>query len=547
MYIYNLCFSKILLEYSIFSVKSYLAFSLIIYLFALTQESNFDKRDTKVGMSLDQKNLLKVTEHLFYVHFALMAIVYSNNWLNKTLGLIDYNTASFCISNILIIFFFLAILNISSYYSLGISNMRAQIIKYSYYLILAFMACSNIILLFILLEIYSVLFFLYLIGFNHSLQEILYYLQHDLTVYIFFGLISTLFYILGIFFIILDYGLASLKFEALKIILESNYIYNSTIEHNLISLRGIFFILISIFIKIGLAPFQGWTVRFFKRTCFQSLVFMLLISKLILIYGAFFTFLPIIVNITPVLKFIGLFGFISYILGSYLLFLRHAESDKLLAYINLTSSGFFFSIFFINNPQNYNFAFIYFSSFMVLMNFTLLVFFSPTVNWVSKLSYMIQSKEVYRDYQKNFNIIQGSAFSDFDKIWVFGYMHLNKHELCKLLLHAVLASLPPTVTFYAKLLYDFSFFNSLADLSTPYGFIVIIGMLTYILTVYGFLSLWRQLYIRGGRNATTYLVRHTMIVLAEGHNLLSFVRIFKRYSLTIFFLGGFGFSNFNII
>ena len=547
MYIYNLCFSRTLLEYSIFTIKSYLAFSLVVYLFTLTQELNFDKRDTKVGMSLDQKNLLKVTEHLFYVHFGLMAIVYTNNWINKTIELIEYNSASYCIANILIIFFFLAILNISHYYSLGISNMRAKIIKYSYYLTLAFMACNNIILFFILLEIYSVLFFLYLIGFNHSLQEILYYLQHDLTIYIFFGLISTLFFILGIFFIIMDYGLASLNFDALKIILESTILYNSTINQNLISLRGIFFILISIFIKIGLAPFQGWTVRFFKRTCFQTLVFMLLISKLILIYGAFFTFLPVIVNITPILKFIGLFGFISYILGSYLVFLRHAESDKLLAYINLTSSGFFFSIFFINNPQNYNFAFIYFSSFMVLMNFTLLVFFSPTVNWITKLSLMIQSKEVYRDYQKNFNIIQGSAFSDFDKIWVYGYMSLNKHELCKLLLHAVLASLPPTVTFYAKLLYDFSFFNSLEDLTTPYGFILIIGMLTYILTVYGFLSLWKQLYIRKGRNATSYLMKHTIQVLAQNQNLISYVRIFKRYSFMIFYIAGFGFANFNII
>ena len=547
MYLYNLCFSRTLLEYGVISVTSYLAFSLTMYLFTLTQELNFDKRDTKVGMSLDQANLLKTTEVLFYSHITLMVILYSNNWFKIVMGIMHFNTASFCICNILIIFFFLAILNISNYYSLGISNMRSRIIKYSYFLTLTFMVCNHIILLFILLEIYSLFLFLYLIGFNHSLQEILYYLQHDLTVYVFFGLISTLFFVLGIFFLILDFGLASLNFEALKIILESMYFYNNTTNESLIALRGIFLILISIFIKIGLAPFQGWTVRFFKRTCFQSIVFMLLISKLILIYGAFFTFLPIIVNITPVLKFIGLFGFISYILGSYLVFLRHAESDKLLAYINLTSSGFFFSIFFINNPQNYNFAFIYFGSFMVLMNFTLLIFFSPTVNWVTKLSYMIQSKDVYRDYQKNFNVIQGSAFSDFDKIWVFGYMCFNKHELCKLLLHAVLASLPPTVTFYAKLFYDFSFFNSLVDLTTPYGFILIIGMLTYILTVYGFLSLWRQLYIRKGRNATSYLLRHSMIVLAEGHNLLSFVRIFKRYTFMLFFIAGFGFANFKIL
>src|SRR5690606_16982453 len=98
-------------------------------------------------------------------------------------------------------------------------------------------------------------------------------------------------------------------------------------------------------------------------------------------FGAFFTLLPVVIKITFIQKFIGLFGLTSYIIGSYLLYLRHSESDKFLAYINLTSSGFFFFIFFIDNAHNYNFAFIYFTSFMVLINFTLLTFFSCISNW----------------------------------------------------------------------------------------------------------------------------------------------------------------------
>src|SRR5690606_367508 len=120
MYLYNLCFSRTLLEYSIIAFKSYLAFYLTVYLFALTQEVNFDKRDIKVGSGLDQINLLQITEHLFYLHIALMALVYTNNWIFSATGFINFNSASFAITNILIIFFFLAILNISNYYSLPI-------------------------------------------------------------------------------------------------------------------------------------------------------------------------------------------------------------------------------------------------------------------------------------------------------------------------------------------------------------------------------------------------------------------------------------------
>lgn len=546
MYLYNLNLSRVLIENAFINIKTYLAFTLILYLFTLTQESIMDKREIKLGMGLDQVNLLSCTEHLFYLHWSLVCIVYTNNWIFNGSGFLKFNSVSFSIINILLIFFLLAILNIANYYIMPISKMRVNIILLSYYLTLSFMLCNNILLFFILLEIYSILFFLYLIGFNHNLQEILYYLQHDLTVYVFFGLLSTLFFILGIFFIIKDFGVTALNFDVLKVLLESSLIYNTN-NNNISDYRGIFLILLSLFVKVGLAPFQGWTVRFFKRTCFQSLVFMLLISKLILIFGAFFTILPVFINITPLLRFIGLFGLVSYVIGSYLVYLKHAESDKLLAYINLTSSGFFFMIFFINNPQTYNFAFIYFSSFMLLMSFTLLLFFSPILNWVNRKSVMFSPKMMHRDLQKNLNVSHGSFFESFDSLWMQGYINLSKHEISKFLLQGVLASLPPTITFYCKVFYDFSFFSSISELTTPYGLILIVGMLTYIITIYGFLALWKQIYLRQGRGLTSIIIKRNMQALSRNMRNLGFARIFSRYSLLLFYIGGFAFSSFEII
>lgn len=540
----NFVFVNMLSWTSIIPFRYSLIFILTLYIFILTQEFNSMRRRSEFNVLNDRVNTVINTEQIYQVHLFLIITIYFGNFYYEPVNLFwGLTSLQLTIINLLVIFFLLAIINLSHNDFQQISGIRSKMIKYSYFLTLSLIFCNHLFLLFILLEIYTVLFFLYLIGFRYEMQESLYFLQHDLTTYIFTSILSTIFFIIGLYFTIKDFGISALYLNELKILYESNLIY----EKNLLNYKGICLIFIALFIKIGLAPFQGWTVRFFKRTCYQSLVFILLISKLILIFGAFFTLLPVVIKITFIQKFIGLFGLISYIIGSYLLYLRHAESDKFLAYINLTSSGFFFFIFFIDNAHNYNFAFIYFTSFMILINFTLLTFFSCISNWFHDFVDEVDDFEESHAINRSFFMSQSIFFNMFDQVISESFMVLMQNHLVKFVLHCVLASLPPAVTFFTKFYYDFSFFNKMTDLTSPYGLILIISMLTYITTVYGFLAIWKQYYLRHNKVLTYILIKQSTRVFAMGYESLYYRHFYRKFGFFLFFFLGFFFNDFQII
>lgn len=540
----NFTFINILNWVGIIPFRYVLIFLLTLYIYMLSEDFNTIKRRLEFNVIYDRISTVICTQQIFQVHNFLLLILYFGNFYYEPLNIFwGLTSLKLTIINLLAIFFILAIINLSHNDFQQISSVRSKIIKYSYFLTLCLIFCNHLFLLFVLLEIYTVLFFLYLIGFRYDMQETLYFLQHDLTTYVFTSILSSVFFICGLYFIIKDFGVSGLYLTELKSLYENSLIF----QDNYMNMRGICFILIALFIKIGLAPFQGWTVRFFKRTCYQSLVYILLISKLILIFGAFFTLLPVIIKITFILKFIGLFGFSSYVIGSYLLYLRHAESDKFLAYINLTSSGFFFFIFFVDNFQNYNFAFIYFTTFMVLINFTLLTFFACIANWV--YSYMDEVDDFEESYAVNrsFFLSQSIFFNMFDQVRTESFMMLTQNNLLKLVLHCVLASLPPTVTFFTKVYYDFSFFNKISDLTSPYGLILIFAMLTYISTVYGFLAIWKEHYLRHNKVLTYILIKKSIRVFAMAYEYIHFRNFYRKFGFILFFFVGFLFSDFQII
>lgn len=540
----NFIFINILSWTNIIPFRYALVFLLTLYIFILSQDFNTIKRRLEFNVIYDRINTVVHTEQIYQVHnFLILGIYFGNFYYEPNNMFWGLTSLKLTIINLLAIFFILAIINLSHNDLQQISGVRSKIIKYSYFLTLALIFCNHLFLLFILLEIYTVLFFLYLIGFRYDMQETLYFLQHDLTTYVFTSILSTVFFITGLYFIIKDFGISALYLNELKILYESSLLY----EKDTLNIRGMLFIFIALFIKLGLAPFQGWTVRFFKRTCYQSLVFILLISKLILIFGAFFTLLPVIINITFLLKFIGIFGFISYVIGSFLLYLRHSESDKFLAYINLTSSGFFFFIFFIDNPQNYNFAFIYFTTFMVLINFTLLTFFACIANWVYDYIDEVDDFEESYAVNRSFFLSQSIFFTMFDQVRSESFMVLMQNNLLKLILHGVLASLPPTITFFTKIYYDFSFFNKISDISSPYGLILIFSMLTYIITVYGFLAVWKEHYLRHNKVLTYILVKQSIRVFAMGYEYIHFRNFYRKFGFILFFFVGFLFSDFQIL
>jgi hypothetical protein len=443
------------------------------------------------------------------------------------------------ILNLISILFFLAIMNVAHNQELVINSIRIKLIKYSYILTIFLVFCTNFLSLFILLEIYTVIFFLYLIGFDYERNKNFIILQHDLSNYLFTSLLSTLFFIIGLYFIIYDLGVNALNYSEMKLLLQGFLDYQTDLN----IIRGLFLILIALFIKIGLAPFQGWTVRLFQRTCYQSIIYIIFFSKIILIFGAFFSILPIFINITIVLKFIGIFGFFSYILGSYLVYLYHSESEKFLAYINLTSSGFFFLIFLVDNAQNYNFAFIYFTTFLIFMNFTLLSFYSLTPNWVYDLNTIKDSI----DQRKKHFISQNLNFQMYSKNDTNSFINLQGKEISRLIIHSVLASLPPTVTFFCKLFYDFSFFNSFTIKDSPYSLFLIISILTYILTIYGFLNIWKQIHINYGKILTFSLVRSSLSLKPVIYENITSINIYRKYGYLLFFLTGFILGDIQII
>jgi hypothetical protein len=439
--------------------------------------------------------------------------------------------------------FLLAMINFSHNKSQSVNGNRAKLIKYSYFLTIALIFCNNLFYLFILLEVYTIIFFLYLVGSRFDLQETLYYLQHDLTTYVFNSILSSVFFLTGLYFIIKDFGISALYLDELTALFESGLVYNN----NLVNVRGICLILIAIFIKIGLAPFQGWTVRFFKRTCYQSLVYILLISKLILIFGAFFTLFPLISKVSFLSKFVGVIGFCSYVIGSYLVYLRHSESDKFLAHMNLTSSGFFFFLFFIDNAQSCNLAFIYFTTFMILMNLTLLMFYSSISNW------FYDERETVDDFEDSFGVnnsffmSHSVFFNTYDLYFSDFKVDVFHNQLGRLALQSALACLPPAITFFTKIYYDFSFFNKISDVTVPYGLILILSMLTYILTVFGFLSIWRKFHLGHNKLLTFILLKNSLTYVLFGYESQDFTRFFRKFTLPIFFGVGFVFSNFQVI
>lgn len=193
--------------------------------------------------------------------------------------------------------------------------------------------------------------------------------------YLIVGAISSSFFLLGSCFIYSYTG--SLNFSDLKfvmldfkkffsfynfIIMQNN---NTSIFYNFFFEIGIVFILISVFIKLALAPFHLWALDIYEGSPSTSTFFFSTITKL-----SFFIFLYkfyFLITFTKFSEFWFFFnvliGFLSVLFGS-LGGLRQRRVKTLLAYSSISHMGYAFLSFTTFTKFGLEFFYFYFTSYI---------------------------------------------------------------------------------------------------------------------------------------------------------------------------------------
>jgi hypothetical protein len=177
------------------------------------------------------------------------------------------------------------------------------------------------------------------------------------------------------------------------------------------------------------------------------------------------------------------------------------------------------------------------------MNFTLLSFYSVVPNW----TYDYNSILVGLDQRKNYFVSQSVNFQMYSKNDTNGFINLQGQEISRLVIHSVLASLPPTITFFCKFFYDFSFFNSTINLDASYVIILVVSMLTYILTLYGFLSIWKEVHLNYGKMLTFLIVKSSLRLKPVIYENIASLDFYRKYGYFLFFFLGFVLGDIHII
>lgn len=310
-------------------------------------------------------------------------------------------------------------------------NLEIELIKgINLIAIILFIISSDLVIFFILLELISIIFYLYVIF------KITKNTTRLSIVYLLLGSISSTIILLGILLCYRNTG--SINIKDIEIIF-NNLIKYSDRSTNLWFNNGIYIgtilIILGLLFKIGVFPFQYWVIRVYSVIDTRILLLNLIIPKLIYIYFIY-NFTTMIINSTNINKITLIYIILSIItiLISSIGSIYQKEFNKLLAYSSILNIGFLFLalsnniLFTTNNNNLFHYILIY--SFNTL---TIL------------LAYLL--------YNKSFSYSKG----------VYKINILYKNPIYSITILVAIFSfigLPPLAGFYAKLIIFYNTINN---------------------------------------------------------------------------------------
>jgi proton-translocating NADH-quinone oxidoreductase chain N len=284
--------------------------------------------------------------------------------------------------------------------------------------------------------------------------------------YFIIGSLSSAFFLLGSFFIYLCLG--TLNFKNIEILLSFSITDDFVV--NFIFL-GVFFIVVTFFLKVAVAPFHFWAPDVYEGAPIGSTLVFSLLPK-ISIFVIFIRWISLFFNFFFTLKFLFLLvGLFSVVFGAYFAFVQK-RLKRFIIYSSISQIGFLIIILSVNDFNSINSLFFYL--FIYLLTSILL--------WGNLISYNYFSQAYTQYKNKTHNPIFISDLSFYFKInyiWsiTFSFIFFS------------FAGIPPFSGFLAKVLVLFSiisdynflvvFFLVLITLISSYYYLKIIKILFF--------------------------------------------------------------------
>jgi len=320
--------------------------------------------------------------------------------------------------------------------------------------------CNDLLLLYLVIEIISLIFYsLSAIG-NNSIRQ-----AEAALKYFILGSVSSIFLL---FSICLIYGIfGNLNYNYFIFFLSDYFFFNKF--NNLIYFSFLIF-LFSFFFKLGLVPFHIWLLDVYVGLNWLLFIFFLIFPKFIYFFFLFkfFFFLNFFLILYKTIIFI--ICFLSILIGSLGL-VTVVDIKRFLVYSSINNFGFIFSCFFNMNFFSIISAIIYLMVYLFLLIFFFCFFF---FKYKFDLFYIFEFNKL-----KNLNII-----------FLFSF--------CFLLFS--LAGIPPFIGFFIKFNILISFYvytNSILflcfiiflTLINLFGYLRLIAFLFFDVIYYGFVIL----------------------------------------------------------
>jgi NADH-quinone oxidoreductase subunit N len=224
-------------------------------------------------------------------------------------------------------------------------------------------SATNLLTLFICFESFNICFFTLLASNANEIRTLEAALQ-----YIFVSMIASLIYLLGTFFIYCDV----MSLYLVDIALFNTYdslIYN----YNPICNTGIFLIIVSIFIKLGIFPFYNWMVKVYSNLSTKALILAIVVIKTVfsMILLVVLAETNVLVNMN--LRFLFVTGGFGSLIVSCGYLLVESKTKRFLAFSSLLSTGFMCLFLY---PAITEFTYVTTLNYIVIQGFSLLFLLS---------------------------------------------------------------------------------------------------------------------------------------------------------------------------
>nr|YP_209602.1 NADH dehydrogenase subunit 2 [Heterostelium pallidum]AAU00617.1 NADH dehydrogenase subunit 2 [Heterostelium pallidum] len=407
---------------------------------------------------LNKNQRMNIILMSIYCYLGLIFINLINNnetalFLNNHLQMNDL-IKFFELILIIFVFIVMVIIHISIEYGLRykVSEEMLILMMCSIIGMLISIEALNLITLFLSFEITSLSFYILALNKNRSKKSI----EGSLKYYIVGGLTSTIF-LLGV--ACLYYITGSVSYTDINLIFQNfditqlNYLQN-------IGILGISLIVISLCIKIGLAPFHGWVIDTYEGTGLLMTLFFTLTQKIVIIAVLinFYMYICTAINLGLFLKIIYIFIILTMIVG-ILGCLGQQRMIRFIAYSGIINSGFLI-IFFLGNTKE------------ELITYSIYYLINYIIGLITLISLVIGNPS----FVKETNI---EIFPEIKRIW----QNNKLFAVIFIITLLFLAGLPPFIGFVSKLLLILSNFTFNQIFLVTLILVYTVGIMVYYINI----------------------------------------------------------------